>query len=429
VTSLIAGTEWSCRERIEAAIAAVEDAQRRCNAFTAIDAERALRDASALDALAPSERRLLHGVPVVLKDLFDVTGLPTTGGCGAYAGHSARADSAVAERLRSAGAVIVAKTNQHELGAGATGLISAHGPVVNPIEPARIAGGSSSGSAAAVAAGAVSLAVGTDTGGSVRIPASFCGVVGLRPTPGRISLAGAQALSPGYDTAGPLAATARDCATAFAVLARDTRPVAPLADLTGIRIGLPEPYFELVHPETRDAVEAAAARFESLGAAVDWISQPDIDTDFAGFAHVWADLAHHHRRVWGHPAISDEVAALMHSGRQLTGLEYAASRAAADRCREQFAAAFELVDALLTPTTPYPAPRADEEEVRVAGGVLDVHRGAPSRLTVPVNEAGLPAMAFPVGATPGGLPLGAQLIGRAFADEALLAMAAVHEQL
>jgi aspartyl-tRNA(Asn)/glutamyl-tRNA(Gln) amidotransferase subunit A len=417
-----AGGDASCVERIEAAIAAIEDVQRRCNAFTTVRDDSALAEATALDARSASERGPLHGVPVVVKELFDVAGLPTTGGCAAYAGNLASTDAAIVQRLVGAGAVVVAKANQHELGAGATGLVSGHGGVANPIDPARIAGGSSSGSAVAVAAGVVPLAVGSDTGGSIRIPASFCGVTGLRPTPGRVSLAGAQAMSPGYDTAGPLAGTARECAIAFAVTARQAVPVAELDDLRGIRVGLPEPFFDLVHPATRAAVEAAASALESLGATVERTAGPDIDATFAGFRHVWADVAVEHRAIWDRPDVSDEVAALIRGGRELSGLEYAESRAAAHRVREDFAEWLERVDVLLTPATPYPAPPADVEEVAVEGGVLDVHRGAPSRLTVPVNEAGVPALAFPVGTSAEGLPLGAQLIGRPQADESILAI-------
>ncbi|MGH9137134.1 MAG: amidase [Acidimicrobiales bacterium] len=426
ITAVAAGT--SCRERVEAALAALEQTQPRLNAFTAARPDEALTEADALDQ-HQSRTGLLHGVPVVVKDLFDVAGLPTTGGCAAYRGRVAASDSAVVAALRSAGAVVIAKTNQHELGAGATGLVSCFGPVANPHDPGRIAGGSSSGSAAAVAARLVPLAIGSDTGGSIRIPASLCGVTGLRPTPGRISLTGAQPMSPGYDTAGPMAATAAECAVAFAALTGVTDPPPPARpeNVAGVRIGLPRPYYELLHPDTRAAVEAAAARFEQLGAYVDWTDQPGLDPDFAGFRHVWADVAHHHRDLWDDPDVSDEVAALIEVGRSTSGIEYAASRAHADRLRRQYQDAFGYVDVVLTPATPYAAPPADRDEVAVTGGVLDVHRGGPSRLTVPVNEAAVPAVAFPAGVTTDGLPLGAQLIGPPQSDERVLALVAAYQ--
>jgi aspartyl-tRNA(Asn)/glutamyl-tRNA(Gln) amidotransferase subunit A len=236
-------------------------------------------------------------------------------------------------------------------------------------------------------------------------------------------------MSPGYDTAGPMARTALDCAVAFAALADRSTPVTVATSLTGLRVGLPEPYFVHLHPDTRAAVEDAAHRLESLGATVEWTPRPGLDPAFDGFHHVWADVAHHHRPIWDDPAVSDEVASLIDLGRRSTGLDYAASRAAADRIRDEFADALRPFDVLLTPATPYPAPRTDEEEVAVTGGTVDVRRGGPSRLTVPINEAGVPAVAFPVGATADGLPLGAQLIGPPYGDERLLAIVAAHQQL
>jgi aspartyl-tRNA(Asn)/glutamyl-tRNA(Gln) amidotransferase subunit A len=417
----------SCRARVEQALATIEQVQQRCNAFTSLRVDDALVEADAIDRRSAS-RRLLEGVPVVVKDLFDVAGLPTTGGCAAYRDRVATADSAVAAALRAAGAIVVAKTNQHELGAGATGLVSCFGPTANPFDSGRIAGGSSSGSAVAVAAGAVPLAIGSDTGGSIRMPASFCGITGLRPTPGRVSLAGALAMSPGYDTAGPMAATARECSIALAALTGEpTAPAITAEALRTTRIGLPSAYFQLVHPDTRDAVEKAATAFEGLGARVEWVDGPDLDPHFDGFRHVWADLAHHHRRLWDNPEVSDDVAALIETGRCMTGVDYARSRAHADRVRLQFADVLGSVDVLLAPATPYPAPRADQQEVAVAGGTVDVHRGGPSRLTVPVNEARLPAVSFPVGITGDHLPLGAQLIGPPQSDESLLAIVAAFQ--
>jgi aspartyl-tRNA(Asn)/glutamyl-tRNA(Gln) amidotransferase subunit A len=416
----------SARERVEAALAAIERTQPLTNAFTVILSENALVEADALDRAASDPRGPLHGLPIVVKDVFDVAGLPTTGGCGAYLDRVARVDAAAVSALRAAGAIVVAKANQHELGAGATGLVSCHGPVAHPLDPARIVGGSSSGSAVAVASGAVPLALGTDTGGSIRMPASFCGITGLRPTPGRVDLTGALPMSPGYDTAGPMARDARGCAAAFSVLA-GTPNAAAIGDPVGLRVGLPRRYFELVHPEVHDAVETAATILASLGAHVDWIDEPDIDEDFTGFRHVWADLAHHHRGLWDNDEVSDDVAALIETGRSLTGVDYACSRAHAEDMRRRMHRVLRNVDVLLTPATPYPAPRATDEEVTVTGGSLDVHSGGPSRLTIPVNEAGLPAVAFPVGASVDGLPLGAQLIGHPNHDEQLLDIVARYQ--
>jgi Asp-tRNA(Asn)/Glu-tRNA(Gln) amidotransferase A subunit family amidase len=189
-----------------------------------------------------------------------------------------------------------------------------------------------------------------------------------------------------------------------------------------LRIGLPAPFFQSLHPETRAATEAAAVTLEKLGAVVESLDGPGIDEGWLGFHHVWADLAHLHRGIVGDDRISPDLASLIDFGLRLSGTGYAASMARARAMREDFEAALRRVDALLAPCTPYPAPRATDDEVPVQGGVLDVHRGAPSRLTVPVNEAGLPAVAFPVGRSAEGLPIGAQLIGAPYDEETLLAV-------
>ncbi|MCA1846814.1 MAG: amidase, partial [Actinobacteria bacterium] len=407
--------------RVEAALQAIDEAQPGLNAFTSVLADEALAQAQGLDGQDPVGP--LHGQPIVVKDLFDIAGVPTTGACAAYEGRVATDDSDVVAALRAAGAVIVAKTNQHELGGGATGLVSAYGPVWNPWGQGRIAGGSSSGSAVAVAAGVVALAVGSDTGGSIRMPSSFCGITGLKPTHGRISLRGAMPMSPVYDTAGAMAETAAQCAVLFRVLsAGGLVPSRPARAAQGLRIGLPAPFFRLVHPETRTATEAAAGTLEKLGAVVEPLDGPGIDEDWLGFHHVWADLAHLHAGIVGDERISPELTSLINFGLRLSGTGYAASMARAREMREDFEVALRRVDALLTPCTPYPAPRATDEEVEVDGGVLDVHRGAPSRLTYPVNAAGFPAVAFPVGRSAEGLPLGAQLIGAPYDEETLLAV-------
>jgi aspartyl-tRNA(Asn)/glutamyl-tRNA(Gln) amidotransferase subunit A len=413
--------EQTAVARVEASLQAIDEVQPRLNAFTSVLADEALARAHQLDGQDPVGP--LHGLPVVVKDCFDVAGVPTTGACAAYEGRVATGDSDVVAALQAAGAVIVAKTNQHELGGGSTGLVSAYGPVFNPWGEGRIPGGSSSGSAVAVAAGVVTLAIGSDTGGSIRMPSSFCGITGLKPTHGRISLRGAMAMSPGFDTAGPMAATAALCRVAFRILSADGLiPSRPARPIEGLRIGLPSPFFRSIHPETRAATEAAALTLEKLGAVVEPLDGPGIDDGWRGFRHVWADMAYVHAGIVGDERISPDLTSLFNVGLRVSGADYAASVARARAMRDDFEAALRRVDALLAPCTPYPAPRASDTEVHVEGAVLDVHRGAPSRLTVPVNEAGLPSLAFPVGRSTEGLPIGAQLIGAPYDEETLLAV-------
>lgn len=407
-------------DAVEAALDAIEAAQPQLNAFTTVFSDEARMRAKELDA--DDSPGPLQGVPVAIKDLFDVAGARTTGSCPALFHRAvATEDAAVVTALRGAGAVIVGKTNQHELAAGATGLLSGHGPVRNPWDERRIPGGSSSGSAAAVAAGIVPVAIGSDTGGSIRIPASFCGITGLKPTWGRVSLRGAMPLNPWLDTPGPMASTAAECAAVFRILADERgRPVVPLAKL---RVGWPETFFRLVHSETSAALQAAARRFEELGATVVTLEERDgplLDDEWRGFAHTWSELAAAFPELVDDPRLHPDVAALLRIGRDMPATRYAASRARASEVRQSFALALKQVDVLLTPATPYPAPPVDLQVVEVEGGTVDVHRGGPSRLTTPVNLAGLPAIAFPVGQSSDGLPLGAQLIGRSRDDETLL---------
>jgi Asp-tRNA(Asn)/Glu-tRNA(Gln) amidotransferase A subunit family amidase len=410
-----------CLPTVEASLGAIETGQSRLNAFTAVLSEGARIRAMELDVADRSGP--LHGVPVAVKDLFDVAGVPTTGSCTAFLDRAAATqDAAVVAALRAAGAVVVGKTNQHELGAGATGLVSAYGPVRNPWDEQRIPGGSSSGSAVAVATGMVPVAIGSDTGGSIRIPASFCGITGLKPTWGRVNLRGAMPLNPFLDTAGPLARTAAECGVVFRVLAGGGGPSGvPLARL---RIGWPETYCCRVHPDTMAALEVAARRLEGLGAVVvvlDARDGPLLDEEGQGFAHTWSELAAAFPALVDDPRVHPEVAALLRIGREMPVPRYEESRVRAGEVRQSFEGALEKVDVLLTPATPYPAPSIHATEVSVTGGTLDVHRGGPSRLTAPVNLAGLPAVAFPIGFSADGLPLGAQLIGRPFDEETLLA--------
>jgi Asp-tRNA(Asn)/Glu-tRNA(Gln) amidotransferase A subunit family amidase len=279
-----------------------------------------------------------------------------------------------------------------------------------------------------VAARVVPVALGSDTGGSIRIPASFCGVTGLKPTPGTVSLRGVLPMSPGLDAAGPLAVSAEDGAVALRVLRRTepamrmtprTAPATSEVQFDGLRIGLPRSFFALVHATVRTAVEDAAGVFENLGARVDWVDGPELDDGWEGFKHVWADVAHHYRELWDQQGVHPDVAALLDFGRSMSGVEYAASLERARRIRDSVEQALASVDVLLTPATPYPAPPASGTTLAVSDGVLGIHDGSPSRLTVPVNLAGVPALAFPVGFV-GGLPLGAQLVGPPASDEQLL---------
>ncbi len=428
--------EVSPVELVERTLSDIERVQPSLNAFTHTLADEALVRAKELQDAEPLGP--LHGVPVAVKELYDVAGAPTTGCCAAYADRIAKSDSAVVQRLRAAGAIVVVKTNQHELACGATSQVSSFGPVFNAWGQHRLPGGSSGGSGAAVAAGVVALAMGSDTGGSIRIPSSFCGVTGLKPTHGAVSLRGAMPMSPSFDTGGPLAVSALDCALVHSLiagldrsdpwsLAADQAP--PVETLAGIRVGIIRSYLEGIHIETRAGVEAVARAFEQLGAGiveVEGLSPWDARQRFLPV--LLAEVADCYRDLWDDDRVSVEIGLYIQGGRSVSGADYFRSRTEALAVRNEFLAAFEHVDALLAPTTAYPAPRVDDTEVSVEGGTMDVHFGGPAALTMPVNGAGLPSLAFPVGFSSEDLPHGAQLIGPPWADLRLCSIVGLYQR-
>jgi aspartyl-tRNA(Asn)/glutamyl-tRNA(Gln) amidotransferase subunit A len=432
----VASGETTSIALVEAALAGAERVHPILNAFTHVLVEDALARAKELDARGGPVGPL-HGAPIAVKDLYDTAGIPTTGCCAAYDDRDAAAeDSVVVAKLRAAGAVIVAKTNQHELACGATTLVSSKGPCLNPWDTARIPGGSSGGSGAAVAAGVVAMAMGSDTGGSIRIPASFCGTTGLKPTHGAVSLRGAMPMCPSLDTAGPLARSAEDCALVHAVLAgydagylwSRSGTYDPPSGADGIRIGIPRSYFALIDTEVRVAVEQAAKVLESLGMTIVQVEGPDIAQAFGTFGTRLAEVAHCYRDLWDDDRITPNLAGLIAIGRQLSAADAFAGRELELKVRREFAEAFEHADVLLAPTTVFPAPRIDDTEIGVEGGALDVHGGGCARLTMPVNVAGLPALALPIGSSSVGTPIGGQLIGNPWSELFLCSIGSAYQR-
>jgi Asp-tRNA(Asn)/Glu-tRNA(Gln) amidotransferase A subunit family amidase len=405
----------------------VEDAVRRAeawqpitNAFSQLHGEEALAEArDRADRLARGEDLgPLAGVPIAVKDLFDVAGWETSGCSKAFAGVVARSDAEAVRRLRAAGAVVIGKTNQHELAAGATNLVSACGPARNPWDPDRMTGGSSGGSAAAVAAGVVAVALGTDTGGSIRIPAAMCGTVGLKPTYGAVGIRGAMPLAPSLDTAGPLTATADDAELVLGVLAERAEPASPGGVAT---VGVLERGFGTrARQDVLDATIAAAAVLAEAEVLTVPAEVQGIDDALEVWEKVaWVEFA----SIYGEVAdqVHTRTAEILEFGAAHQA-EVEAARARAAEIRASFLQALEDNDALLCPATPFPAPSSEVRLVSIGVDELDVRRGAPSNLTRPVNLAGLPAVAFPVGFSEEGLPIGAQLIGRPGGESLLLSL-------
>jgi Asp-tRNA(Asn)/Glu-tRNA(Gln) amidotransferase A subunit family amidase len=416
------------RDREVSPVELVEETMRRAqawqpatNAFSQLHGDRALEEARALGP----EGGPLHGVPVAVKDLLDVEGWETSGCCAAYRGRVAARDAEAVRRIRAAGAVLIGKTNQHELAAGATNQISACGPTWNPWDRTRITGGSSGGSAAAVAAGVVPVALGTDTGGSIRIPSSLCGTVGLRMTYGSIPMDGVMPLSPSMDTVGPIAASAEDTALAYGALAGKER--GTVETMAGLRIGVPRGIFEeAALPEVLAARDRVVEILADAGAEIA-ADVGELRYDPETWSRLaWSELFSEHG--WILERALDRVhpwtRAYLERGRKEGEAGRRQALGEAEAVRLAFEAMLERADVLVAPVTPTPAIGADVREVMMGDGrVLDVRRGAVSLLTRPVNLAGLPAISIPAGWTDGGLPLGVQLIGPPGGEPALLGAA------
>ncbi len=426
--------------------AALDRARRltELNAFITVLEDRARKQARQRDEelARGQDRGPLHGIPVALKDVFCTKGIRTTCGSRIFADYVPDRDAAVVERLEAAGAVLIGKTNMHELAFGITSSNPHFGAVRNPWDLQRIPGGSSGGSGAAVAAGMVFMAMGSDTGGSIRIPAAFCGTVGLKPTFGRVSRYGVMPLDFTLDHMGPLTRCVRDAAiTLWAIAGHDPRddtssrrPVEPYVpprevSLAGVRIGLPENfYFERVDPEAAAAVHRMARLAESLGAHIVPVRVPDIAAmNTVGRIIVQAEAAALMERYANRREhFGADVRALLDQGRLLPATDYINAQRLRRLMRSQFQGVFGAADCLLTPTTPSAAPRIGQSTVEFDGGEEDV-RLASTRLVRAVNVVGLPALSLPCGFDRQGLPLGLQIIGRPFEEAFLFRVAAALE--
>ncbi len=421
----------------EACLRQIERLNPRLNAVLTPTPELALQaalQADALLALRPSNLAdiLLLGIPVALKDLFETAGVRTTAGSKFFAEYVPAEDADAVLRLKVAGACLVGKTNTHEVALGVTGVNPHYGAARNPWDASRITGGSSSGSAAAVATGMCLAALGTDTGGSIRIPAALCGVVGLKPTYGRVSLRGVIPLSWHLDHVGPLTRSAADAARLLHVLAgydpHDPASVAAPVDdylaylqdgVRGWRMALAAgDYVEECEPAVWERVQEAAGAFRSLGARLEredlsWLA----DLAQANVRMTQADAAAFHReRLAERPeGFGDDVRARLEMGAALSSTDYALARRTQAEGRRRFEAFFEKYDVLLLPTTPVAAPPIEGTEAVQAARRL-------TRFTAPFNLTGLPALSLPCGLAEG-LPVGLQIVAGPWQERKVLAAA------
>jgi aspartyl-tRNA(Asn)/glutamyl-tRNA(Gln) amidotransferase subunit A len=319
---------------------------------------------------------------------------------------------------------MIGKTGLHELAYGITSDNPHFGAIRNPRNPDHSPGGSSVGSAVAVATEMALLATGTDTGGSIRVPASFCGIVGLKPTYGLVSRIRVQPLGLSLDHVGPMARTVEDLRWGLHAMAdRQSLKPAPVS-IRGLRIGLPENfYFDTVLPEIRSAVHSAARRAEQFGAQIVPVRVPDIEAVNAiGLTTLLCEAAAVHRRhVARRSDFGIDVLALLDRGSEILATEYIAAQRKRGRFQRQFRALFATIDCLFTPTTPITAPRIGENQITINGATYDT-RILTTRFVRAFNVIGFPALSIPCGISSDGLPIGLQLVGRPYEDNLLLAI-------
>jgi len=413
----------SCLELTNRCLDHIAKLNPRLNAFIMVTGETARATAQDLDRELASgrDRGPLHGIPIAHKDLISTKGVRTTSGSKLFADHVPSSDARVVERLNAAGAVMVGKTGLHELAYGITSDNPHFGTIRNPRNPEHIPGGSSGGSAVAVATGMALMATGTDTGGSIRIPASYCGVVGIKPTYGLVSVVGVQPLGFSLDHIGPLTTTVGDARVSLDVMADGAQRKPAPASVREIRVGVPENYyFTRVAPEVRDAVHLAAKRAEGLGARIIPVQVPDIDAiSAASLVILLSEAAALYEPYMDRQSeIGVDVRALLYQGRLVPATDYVNAQRLRKVLANEFRALFRSIDCLFTPATPITAPRIGQREVEIGGETLDT-RLVTTRFARAFNALGFPALAMPCGETPEGMPIGLQMVGRPF-EESLL---------
>ena len=440
----IAAKRLSPVEAVRHYLDRIERLDPTLRAFINVDAESALARARALEAGPP--RGPLHGVPLGYKDLCAVRGLPTSCGTRTPDYFRSERECTAVTRLSQAGAVTLGKLNMSELALGPFGDNAHHGDAQNPWRVGHVTGGSSSGSGGAVAARLCAGALGSDTGGSIRLPAAACGIVGLKPTYGRVSRAGVMPLSWSYDHLGPMTLTVRDCALLLGVIAghddadatsSHSRVPDYLAALDGpvrgLRIGVPENYyFDGLHAEVDRAVRTAVAALSELGADAVTLRVPDPEPMVAACNNVMVraeSAAIHSRIIKERPGeLQPVVLARLTPGFLVSAYDYIqASRLRARFTREFIAEVFARADVLVAPTIPEPAPPLAEAKSGTVDEVV-TRMGRFSRLTRAISTLGLPALSLPCGFSADGRPIGIQLIGRPFDEALILRLAHAYEQ-
>ena len=435
---LVSTREVSPVELVEATLERIAAVNPRLAAYITVFEQEAMQVARAAELMVLAGHTLgpLHGVPIALKDNVATRGARTTAGSKILADWVPEHDATVTARLRAAGAILVGKLNLHEFAWGGTSANPHWGTVRNPWNIERFPAGSSGGSGAAVAARACFGAIGTDTGGSIRLPSAVNGIVGLRPTYGRVSNHGIVPLAWSMDTAGPMTRTVEDCALMFSAIAghdpKDaTTARAPVADymvglgdgLAGLRIGVvPGYFFHHLQPPVHDAVRGALDRMVALGAQLVDVEIADIHGNISAQLTIESaePSTYHQRWLRERPDdYGDDVRTLLEVGELLLATHYLQAQRYRALLRNQFMDAFRRVDVFVCPTLPFTATRVGEAKVVIEDGVEEDMLSAIMQFTGVPSLTGLPSLAVPCGFDPDGLPVGMQIIGRPF-DEATL---------
>jgi aspartyl-tRNA(Asn)/glutamyl-tRNA(Gln) amidotransferase subunit A len=428
----------------------IERLNPKLNAYITVNAEIALAQAkkAEVELYAPRGRKghrdrgPLHGVPISLKDNIYTEGIRTTAGSKILENFVPEHDAKVVVMLKEAGAVILGKTNMHEFAFGVTSNNPHYGPVHNPWDVARIPGGSSGGSAAAVAAGLCFGSIGTDTGGSIRIPSALCGVVGFKPSFGRVSVKDVIPLSPHLDCVGPLARTSADAARLLEPIFVRGKGEASLRSATKpsrvhrqFHLGLPKGFIsDVISPEVEFTFEQALRLLRKSDGSLKEVSIPLLfETEDAGNQIAWAEATHYHQRAGWFPARAEEygedVRTRLELGAKVSATAYLQAMELRYSFIEHFHAAMAKanLDALVVPTTPISAPMIGEETTTVCGANHPT-RSLLLRMNRPANLGGLPAISIPCGFTPEGLPVGLQFIGAVTDEHLLLQIAKMFER-
>jgi aspartyl-tRNA(Asn)/glutamyl-tRNA(Gln) amidotransferase subunit A len=440
--TLIRQKKLSPVELVEACLRQIEEHDSRINAFITVTAEEARTQAKAAEALqmnsTTNEMLPLLGIPFAAKDLYDTEGIRTTGGTSFRMKDIPKEDAEVVTRLKNAGMILLGKTNTHEIALGVTTVNPHYGATRNPHDTTRISGGSSGGSAAALTANMCPAALGTDTGGSIRIPASVCGAVGLKPTFGRVSLRGVMPLSWNLDHAGPMTRSVLDAGILLNIMAGYDAddPITvnvPLQDyanikeisLKGVRIALAEEgYMDFSNPEVAHAVREAASILQNSGAKVqsvdfNWL----VEAGRANGLMTPADgAAYHEERMKRTPEVyGEDVLRRLRMGAAYTSTEYARARRTQAKTKRRMERFFEEYDLLILPSTAVTAPPIQGPDAVEQAKLL-------TRFTAPFNLTGLPALSVPCGVDNNGLPIGLQIVGPAWEEKKVLQAGYSYEQ-